>query len=219
MSDRLRVINLGLPKSGTTTLAKALARAGLRTVDHRVHAKLTDVTEIEGAFVGHLIYEGYYGSGDPLERLHEFDAFGEISVMHDGNPAWPQMDFGVLEAIRHHHPGVRFVASYRDPAALSQSMLNWNNLVQRIKRNPLPGLPVGYGRDTGQRTRWIDAHYAFLDRIFAGDPTFLRLDVAAPDAAAQLAAHIGRDIPWWGQANVNPAKPENDEPKAGQGAA
>ena len=31
--SKMQVINLGLPKSGTTTLARALRRAGLHTAD------------------------------------------------------------------------------------------------------------------------------------------------------------------------------------------
>ncbi|GGE30908.1 hypothetical protein GCM10011360_18630 [Primorskyibacter flagellatus] len=203
MTPRLRVVNLGLPKSGTTTLGRALGRAGLKTVDNRVHHDMTEKEEINGLFVGHLMYTDYYTSGDPLAQLEEFDAFGEISVLQDGNSCWPQMDFGLIEAIRTHHPGVKFVASWRDAAKLAESMKNWKNMVARLKRNVVPGLPTGFGRPEGQRIRWIEAHYAFLDRIFAGDPTYLRLDMAAPDAPAQLGRHIGRDIPWWGQANRN----------------
>lgn len=34
--SRLRVVNLGLPKSGTTTLGKALRRAGLNVADWKI---------------------------------------------------------------------------------------------------------------------------------------------------------------------------------------
>ena len=40
--SRLRVINLGLPKSGTTTLARALRKAGLHVADHRIKPVQTD---------------------------------------------------------------------------------------------------------------------------------------------------------------------------------
>ncbi|WP_375173453.1 hypothetical protein [Pseudooceanicola sp.] len=201
--ERLRVVNLGLPKSGTTTLGKALSESGLHTVDHRLHGKLTAKPELKGLFTAHVMYEDFFRCGDPLARLEEFDGFGEISALHDGNPAYPQMDAKVIEAIARHHPGVRFVASWRDPAALSASMVKWNNLVKRLERNSLPGLPVGYGGKEHERLAWIEGHYAFLDRFFGGDDIYLRLNVADPEAAELLGGHIGHPISWWGTANAN----------------
>ncbi|MBY6156783.1 sulfotransferase family protein [Pseudooceanicola nitratireducens] len=199
----MQVINLGLPKSGTTTLARALRRAGLHTADHRIKADQSQRPELAEAFVADLIYDGYYRTGDALARLDEFEALSEISVLRERHPAWPQMDHGVLMAIRAAHPQVKFVASWRDPQDLSNSMLNWTSMVARMQKAALPGLPVGYGEEEADRIRWIEAHYAFLEAIFAGDPNFLILDVAAPNAREQLEAFTGRDMPWWGQANRN----------------
>lgn len=201
--SKMQVINLGLPKSGTTTLARALRRAGLHTADHRIKADQSQRPELAEAFVADLIYDGYYRTGDPLARLDEFEALSEISVLRERHPAWPQMDHGVLMAIRAAHPQVKFVASWRDPQDLSNSMLNWTSMVARMQKAALPGLPVGYGEEEADRIRWIEAHYAFLEAIFAGDPNFLILDVAAPNAREQLEAFTGRDMPWWGQANRN----------------
>ncbi len=209
--ERLRVVNLGLPKSGTTTLGQALTESGLHTVDHRLHKHLTRKPELTGQFVAHVMYEDFFRCGDPLARLDEFDGFGEISALHDGNPAYPQMDPKMIEAIARHHPGVRFVATWRDPAALSRSMVKWNNLVRRLKRNSVPGLPVGYGGEEHERLAWIEGHYEFLDTLFGGDDMYLRLDVADPDVRQDLGRHIGRRIAWWGTANENPAADDGDD--------
>lgn len=211
---RLRVVNLGLPKSGTTTVRQALEASGLRMVDHKIHKALTSRADIAGDYVGYVMYDSYFATGDPLAKLEEFDGFGEISVLRAGRPAYPQMDAAVIEAIARHHPGVRFVASWRDPAALSNSMLKWNNLVARITRNSVPGLPVGYGEKDHERIAWIEAHYNFLDTIFGGDEIFCRIDVADEDAPRLLGRHIGRDIGWWGMANKNHANDEDDDTDA-----
>ena len=42
----LRVVNLGLPKTGTTTLARALKMAGFKVADHRVRPKQTTVKSL-----------------------------------------------------------------------------------------------------------------------------------------------------------------------------
>ena len=204
----LRVINLGLPKSGTTTLAKALRKAGLRVGDYRIKRSFKRRPEIAGSYIGRQLYEGYYGSGDPLEHLQDFDALTEVSVLAPERNFWPQTDFGLIEAIRARHPEVRFLASTRDPEAMAHSMLRWTNLgSERLPRGHVPGLPAGFGDTRLHRKQWICAHYAFLRRIFDGDPAFLEYDTADPGAKARIGAHIGLDLPWWGKANENTRLP------------
>lgn len=213
MSDRLRIINLGLPKSGTTTLGHALKLAGIKTADYRIRPHQTADTELHRQFVGQLLYQGYFHTGDPLARMPEFDAFTELNVLRGGKSLWPQMDWGLIDAIRAAHPGARFVATWRDPRALSDSMLGWSNLgSERLPEGDIPGLPAGFGVTTQERMRWITAHYDHLDRLFQGDPAFLRLDVADVQAKDRLSAHIGRDITWWGRRNA--AHKSSDEKAA-----
>ncbi|MGR3504135.1 sulfotransferase [Pseudaestuariivita sp.] len=201
----LKVINLGLPKTGTTTLARALRRAGLSVADHRIKAKQTDDPALQGLFVGAQMYRDYFASGDPLRILQGFDAFTEISTLTGRRSVWPQMDWGLLQAIRTHHPGVKFLASRRDPRDLSNAMLRWGDLAtERLPKRAVPGLPHGYGKTTRERMIWIAGHDAHLDRLFAGDPDYLAYDITDPDAPRKIGAHIGRTLPWWGKANANP---------------
>ncbi|MGR3322732.1 MAG: sulfotransferase [Pseudooceanicola sp.] len=201
--SRLRIINLGLPKSGTTTLATALREAGLRVADHRIRKHQTDDPDRRGQYVGDLMYRGYFRTGDPLAELAEFDAVAECSYLTPSKSAWPQMDFGLIEAIRAQHPGAKFVATQRRAKALSRSMLGWTNMNARLERAQIPGLPQGYGETTLERVTWIKAHYAHLRRVFRGRPEFLVLDVAEADARDKLSAFLGIELPWWGRANVN----------------
>ncbi|MDU8926688.1 hypothetical protein RXV86_04745 [Alisedimentitalea sp. MJ-SS2] len=198
------VINLGLPKSGTTTLARALREAGFTVADYRIRPADTENPELRGRFVGGLIYEGYFTTGDPLEHLEDFNAFTEINKLRRGHSFWPQTDFGVIEAIRQHHPSTRFLASSRNPRDHAMSLLRWSDLgSHRLPKLTVPGLPVGYGETGQERARWISAHHAFLDRIFDGDPNYLKFDIANPEAREKIAAHLGCDLPWWGRLNVN----------------
>jgi hypothetical protein len=199
----LKVINLGLPKSGTTSFARAMKRAGLNAADYRIRKGQTPDATLHGAFVGDLIYRGYFETGDPGAYLADFEAISEMSTLRGGHCLWPQTDFGVIEAFRKHHPGVRFVATRRTTAALSRSMENWSDLTsERLPKGSLPGLPAGYGATGGQRERWIRAHYAFLRRIFAGRDDYMEVPVAAPDIREKLEAFLGFDLPWWGRSNV-----------------
>ncbi|MCM2560962.1 sulfotransferase family protein [Lutimaribacter sp. EGI FJ00015] len=213
MSKRLRVINLGLPKSGTTTLGHALKVSGLKTADYRIRPHQTGDESLHRQFVGKLMYDGYFHVGDPLARMAAFDCFTEISVLRGETSLWPQMDWGLIDAIRHHHPGARFVSSWRDPRAISDSMLRWSNLgTERLPKGNIPGLPNGFGETTNERIRWIEAHYAHLERLFAGDDAYLCFDIARPDAAAQIGAHLGLTLKWWGRRNANkPRKQKKTE--------
>jgi hypothetical protein len=204
VTGRLRVINLGLPKSGTTTLGHALKLSGLRTADYRIRPHQTRDETLRRQFVGHLMYRGYFHTGDPLVHMDDFDCFTEINVLRGDLSLWPQMDWGLIDAIRSHHPGARFVASWRDPRAMSDSMLRWSNLgTERLPRGQIPGLPAGFGETTDERIRWIEAHYAHLDRLFEGDDAYLRFDIADPHAADLISGHLGLALKWWGRRNAN----------------
>ena len=200
----LRLVNLGLPKTGTTTLARALKIAGFRVADHRIRPRQTDTAALQDAFVAELLYKGYFHSGDPAELFEDFNALTELSCLRQGKSLWPQMDFALIDAIRAHHPDVRFVASSRDSWDVSQSMLAWSDLgTDRLIDADIPGLPAGYGETTAERVKWIDGHYAALRRYFANDPAYLEYNVADEGAQTAVAAHLGVDLPWWGQANAN----------------
>ena len=206
--DDLRVINLGFPKSGTTTLGEALTHAGMRVADWKVRQGQSKTMR---GFVGKLMYEGYYRTGDPLHFLHDFNAFTEIEVVREGKNLWPQTDFALLSAIRTHYPGAKFILSYRDPVKHANSMRRWSNLGRtRLPDNAVPGLPPDYGRKPGELERWIKGHVAFCRQIFTGCETYMDYDVEDVDAQDRIAAFLGVDLPWWGKVNQNQNHPEGE---------
>ena len=197
-------MNLGLPKTGTTTLARALRRAGFKTADHRIRPQQTSDTRLHDAFIADLLYKGYFETGDPGHHLSEFAALSEVSLLRAGRSVWPQMDLALLRALRTHHPEMRFVASSRDAFELSQSMLAWSDLgTSRLPHSDIPGLPKGYGETTKERMQWIEGHYATLRDAFAGDARFLEYDVADKNARQRLSDFLGVKLPWWGVTNRN----------------
>ena len=199
----LKIVNLGLPKSGTTTLGEALKAAGLSVADWKIRpgqAKLR-------GFVGKLMYDGYFDGGDPLALMPDFDAYSEIDIVRNGLNLWPQCDFGLLDAIRKHHPGARFILTHREPYALADSMRRWSNLgTRRLPKHAIPGLPEGYGDTTKQRVQWAEGHYEALTQFFENDPNFLEFTIADPDARVKISAFLGRELPWWGHLNANPIR-------------
>lgn len=207
-----RVVNLGLPKTGTTTLTKALRHAGLSVADWRIRDKQPVSEALIGEHLGRIIYDDYFDSGNPLARLSAFDAINEMSSVRHDQSLWPQTDYGLLTAIQTHHPGIKFLLSYRDPAKTADSMMRWNNLgKKRLPRADVPGLPRGFGQSERELAHWIAGHYAFCRRVFAGCDNFLEFDIEDPGARDSISAYLGIDLPWWGQTNTGkPARQEAD---------
>lgn len=200
---RLRVVNLALPKTGTTTLTDALRHAGLSVADWRIRPGQSTRSDIPRMHIGKIVYDDYYASGDPLARLDEFDVINEMSAVREDRSLWPQTDWGLISAIRAHHPGVKFILTMRDPEKTANSMMRWNNLgKRRLPQADIPGLPRGFGRTEAQLAQWQRAHYAFCHHVFEGAAHFMSYDVEDPDAPDKISAYLGIDLPWWGQSNM-----------------
>jgi hypothetical protein len=193
----MRAVVIGFPKSGTTTLQTAIQRSGLRSVHWRRKG---------GEPIGKLIYDGWFEDGDPFARLPGVDVITQmdICVPKEKLNYWPNLDIALLLAIRERHPDCLMILNARDPAKIADSILRWGDLARRIARGAQPGLPEGRGAERAELERWIGAHHAAVRRIFAGDPHFLDLDIAAADAPARLGAALGVTVKWWGRANENP---------------
>ncbi|MDD9721352.1 sulfotransferase family protein [Sulfitobacter sp. PR48] len=208
--SRLRVVNLALPKTGTTTLTDALRQAGLTVADWKIRPGQSSRSDIPRQHLGKVIYEDYFASGDPLARLDEFDVINEMSAVRQDRSLWPQTDWGLISAIAAHHPGVRFILTTRDPAKAANSMMRWNNLgKRRLPQADIPGLPRGFGSTEAELARWMAGHYAFCRRVFAGAGNFMEYDIEDADAPEKIGSYLGLDLPWWGQSNMG--KPQAQE--------
>lgn len=198
------MINLGLPKSGTTTLGKALAKAGLRVADWKVREGQSEDDALKGEFVATCLYRGYFEAGDPLAAMEEFDAFSEISTISKGLSLWPQFDYGLLSEIEKQHSGAKFILSMRPAEDVVDSMMRWSNLgSRRLPNYSVPGLPEGFGTTPDQLVRWVNGHYAFVRKAFGKQDNFLEYRIDDPDAPKLIGEFLGIELPWWGRSNEN----------------
>jgi hypothetical protein len=207
MRQKLKVINLGFPKSGTTTLARALRAAGLKVADWKLNPSESGG---QRGYVGRLMYAGFFRSGDPLALMPSYDAFTEIDIIRNKRNYWPQTDWGIIRAIRACHPGARFLLSTRDAMEHAGSMLRWSDMgTRRLPQSTIPGLPKGHGGSAEDLALWIEGHIAFCRQVFAGAEDFLEFRIDDDAAPGRISGFLELPLPWWGVANANPPAPVN----------
>ncbi|GHC30442.1 tetratricopeptide repeat protein [Aidingimonas halophila] len=196
-----KVFVVGFPKSGTSTLQKALEESGYRSAHWKVK---------EG-YVGELMYLGLESHDDPWYYLSHYDAItqGDVCIPSQGLNFWPQLDISVIEKIRQHHPDCLFILNYRDPDKTVASIMRWGDLGARIESSDIPGLPVGNG-DQDELKRWIENHFKSVRALFEGSGNFLEIDIESDNARRDLGKFIGISIGWWGVENKNDNLPKNE---------
>jgi len=187
----MKLMVIGFPKSGTTSLTEALAASGFLSAHWRTHT---------GQFVGALIYEAIYRGLKPFALLEPYDAITQADVCLPSLQLnfWPNLDFAVLSAIRRTHPDCLLLLNYRRPDAIADGIMKWDDLQQRIAASDVPGLPRGVGGKRDELITWVENHFDACRRLFAGDDRFVEIDIEAADAPLRLGEALGVKIQDWG---------------------
>jgi hypothetical protein len=188
----MKLMAIGFPKSGTTSLTRALYKSGLMPVHWR--------TPREGHFVGVQMYRALFsGDNDPFALLPGIDAVTQADVCIPSLKLnlWPNLDFAMLSAVRRAHPECLLLLNYRDPAAIADSIIKWEDLQQRLMVSDVPGLPRTLGGKRGELITWIENHFDACRRYFANDEHFLELDIESPDVPKRLGEALDIEIVGW----------------------
>lgn len=195
----VRYLCVGLPKSGTSTMVRALTSAGIPAV--------------HGSIPGHpplafLLMNAFNAGEPPLSRVPPgvealSDACITGSPKWGGVVAWPIADQIFLAACRDSHPECRFILHERSAEDWIRSVDNWKNFRRRVVDSHLPGLPSGAGSDDRELADWYEGHSERVTQVLGGD-RLLRFRIDGPNARQQLEDFLGRQLGWWGIANANP---------------
>lgn len=187
----MKLMVIGFPKSGTTSITEALRASGLKAAHWRLPS---------GKYVGQAIYGAVASGRDPFFHLKKFDAVtqADVCLPEEKLNLWPNLDFAVLRAIRRAHPECLFVLNYRNPDAICDSIAKWADLGWRLRVSNIPGLPKGLGGKREHLMNWITNHYDACRTYFANDEKFLELDIESPDAPEKLGQALGMKIVGWG---------------------
>lgn len=182
---------IGFPKSGTTSLTRALETSGLKAAHWQ---------DDKYRFVGKLIYHAVVNGLDPFAHLDGYDAVtqADVCLPKKGVNYWPNLDFAILRAIRRAHPECLFLLNYRRPEAICDSIMNWRGMQTRLETAEIPGLPAGAGSTRAQLMTWIENHFDACRAYFANDDRFVEVDIESPDVPEQLGKVLGIRIKGWG---------------------
>jgi hypothetical protein len=197
----MKLMVIGFPKSGTTTITRALEASGL---------KAAHWLDQSGRHVGALIYDALHNGLDPFANLSGYDAVTQADVcLPDYNiNYWPNLDFSVLRAIRRAHPRCLFVLNYRRPEAIADSIARWPGLQRRLKSAEIPGLPRGYGGQSSHLIIWIQNHFDACRSFFGEDDAFIQVDIERPEAPELLGRKLGVQITGWGDFKPSARDPQ-----------
>jgi len=181
-----KIFGIGLHKTGTTTLGKALQTLGYT---HRAHApKLLPAIQ--------------RGDWRPVMRkVRKYDSFADTP--------WPLLFRELDERV----PGAKFILTLRDPDAWYRSLANHAGERSTPMREWIygPGNGSPAGREAIYKARFAE-HNAAVQAYFAGRPAdLLVIDLTAAPRWDELCAFLGLPVPpepfpHYNQASYDPAE-------------
>lgn len=189
----LIAFNIGMPKSGSSTLQNAFTRSGI----HSLHWYNKTVDK----YVGREIYKRHWLSENLLADFPGARAVTQADLITWDLSFWPQMDPAIIRKIAQQNPGCKFLLPLRAPEKIAASMFRWGNFIERLHKVGAPGLPPRQATNEDRVIQWIEAHFTNMREMFgSGDRmvSFELEDEAAPEIVGRA---IGCDIQWWGQLN------------------
>ena len=201
----LPVINLGLPKIGTTSLQNFFACAG-RSASHWTCGA--------GSYCSMCILDSVRIGLPPLDRCGNYDAYLQIEGPRSKNQRnskllyFPQIE--MLDEIVSAYPNATYVLTFRSMDGWYRSLSDWGgpkrfrtslSLKERMKRSNVTGL-----RDDADGTRDFGAFFCdHVKRVRDAVPweRLVEIDIEDDDAGIMLAETFDADAGCWGHMNAN----------------
>eukprot|EP00405_Crypthecodinium_cohnii_P007249 CAMPEP_0206424328 /NCGR_PEP_ID=MMETSP0324_2-20121206/3168_1 /ASSEMBLY_ACC=CAM_ASM_000836 /TAXON_ID=2866 /ORGANISM="Crypthecodinium cohnii, Strain Seligo" /LENGTH=264 /DNA_ID=CAMNT_0053888973 /DNA_START=15 /DNA_END=809 /DNA_ORIENTATION=- len=211
-----KVMVLGMPKAGTTSLHEAFKSAGYNSVHWALPAGDgldTDVEDIkmlqtqegiEERLVARMVWRAANEGLPPFAYLPEdVEAVAEMNgmVFDDEVGAWgyfPQMS--LLETIFETYPNAAYILNLRNMTKWVNSVNKYLRIRERMAKSDLHKLPRGAGYDDGELLVWVENHHRrVIEEAQRRGVRFLIFDIEK-HGAKELSEFLGRSVSW-GQMN------------------
>ena len=194
-ADYEHVVQIGLGKSGTTTVSAFFESLGYNTT----------------CYVARQIADALDAGESPMARTRRACAGSsggffvrELAAVYHKRDNF-QFQLTHLSPIRREMgPHTLFVHCERNQSAWLRSVMAWGNLRQRLAVRDVEGLPVGRGQSQDELALWYAGTNAYLQFAFRWRPNYVRVNVDEPGSLAALAARCGADGYNFTRRNANP---------------
>ena len=209
------IINVGMPKSGSSSLADFMACGGVKT-SHFTCGK----HHLSDKMCNTCLEFNHNASKPLLDNCGDFDAWAQIdapaSAHHSCNGLnYPQIT--LLDELHAAYPSATFVLPTRPPAHWIESLDNWNTSVADMEKRetyrPLlancdlaeAGFPKGVGTTDAELTDFYNKHTEAVHRFVRAHPShqLITVDIEHSDAGKKLSAAVGLPERCWGKSNCH----------------
>jgi hypothetical protein len=213
------ILNMGMPKSGSTTLYEFFKCAGYNSthqiIDDTICMRdaafnelppLSTCTPHVQAFL-QLDANFPMGLKKRVRRKHR-PGFMVITTKRD-DCFYPQIS--LLDEIHKEAPNATFILNFRPVQDWIRSVGAWFALQQRMTLCHIPGLPRGVGREAEDLMRWWCSHVRHVRKFVEMYPShaLIELDLYQNDTVngqimSQLFQNSHNSSSCWGHANSSP---------------
>ena len=219
------IINVGMPKCGSTTLESFFKCAGMKT-SHHITARDGNI----GLCMRQAIESGkppiqscdswYWPRKGRKKRRHRkpnasddtgVEALLQIDVANNPRQCvFPQISY--LEEIHEEDPNATFILNSRPVLEWASSVIRWQgvrdgpSLNNRLNLCHLPGLN---GNTTDDLSAWFCGHVQHIRKFVADHPSHALIELNLYDTdcnAAIMSSLFNADKSCWGHSNANPAR-------------
>jgi len=191
----LKFMLVGLPKSGSKSIHKALKSAQIRSVHSNGMSE--------------PVWRNWKRKRDLMAGFEHIEAICELVWFGSLKPVDITLQFErrFLLDLREQYE-VGFLLNTREPASLLSSITRWRPTTRSDWiQSHLPFLPAGVGARDQDFIDGIKRHYDMIRETFSDDPLFRECDITDPAMPDVLAEMVGSAPRWWGKANVNHRNP------------
>lgn len=194
-------LNLGFPKTGTSSLHKFFECGGLQSAHYRCN-------RIDSC--ARCIRQSVEAGGDPLELCalgrKDIDVYAQ---MDDGH-YFPQIE--VLDDIVAAYPEATLFLTFRNMTKWYNSLKKWPprkrgpHLNDKLRENNITGFPTGVGENVSEFSDWFCNHVQRVRRVVNDNPslTLVEVDIEDANIAKRMSDMFEIGESCWGHANVNP---------------